>query len=86
MRQSIESQKICIYRLKLENSTSQNSAPLRSIENFTENSFNKPLRKNTLQNVVKVSSSADKENVIIYDYTTTSISGLMQLLTDTIDF
>ncbi|XP_029173191.1 probable serine/threonine-protein kinase DDB_G0278509 [Nylanderia fulva] len=60
MWQFVESQKIFIYRMQLKTNTSQNSAPLRSIENFTDNSFNKP-RNNALQNVVKVSSSVKKK-------------------------
>lgn len=84
-QQSTESPlKIFIYRLQEETNKNQNNPPLQSIENFTENSF-KTLRKNTLKNRVKVRSD-DKENVIIYDCTATSVSNLMHLMSNTIDF
>lgn len=85
-QQSTESPlKIFIYRLQEETSKNQNSTPLQSIENFTENSLNKTSRKNPLQNTVKVRSD-DKENIIIYDCTATSVSNLMDLMSNTIDF
>lgn len=87
MWQFVESEKkIFIYRIQLKTNTSQNSAPLRSIENFNDNSLNKPSRKNALQNIVKVNFSADQENVIIYDCIATSVSDLMQLMRNSIDF
>ncbi|KAM0726109.1 hypothetical protein ACS0PU_008190 [Formica fusca] len=87
-RQSAKSpKKIFIYRMQQETNGSQNSAPLRSIENFTGKSLNKTTtKKNAFQNAVKVSSDADKENVIIYDCTATSVPDLMRLMRSTIDF
>lgn len=86
-RQSVKSpKKIFIYRMQQETNRSQNSAPLRSIENFTRESLNKKSRKNVFQNSVKVSSDADKENIIIYDCTATSVPDLMRLMRNTIDF
>lgn len=73
--------KIFIYRLQEKTNKNQNSAPLQSIENFSENSLNKTSRKNT----IKVSSN-DKENIMIYDCTATSVSNLMHLMSNTIDF
>jgi len=81
-QQSTESPlKIFIYRLQEKTNKNQNSAPLQSIENFSENSLNKTSRKNT----IKVSSN-DKENIMIYDCTATSVSNLMHLMSNTIDF
>lgn len=86
-RQSVKSpKKIFIYRMQQETNRSQNSAPLRSIENSTGKSLNKKSRKHAFQNTVKVSSDADKENVIIYDCTATSVPDLMRLMRNTIDF
>lgn len=77
--------KIFIYRLQEKINKNQNSAPLQSIENITENSLNKTSRKNALKSTVKVSSN-NKKNIIIYDCTATSVSNLMHLMSNTIDF